>query len=394
MITKRVEDHWPAIRHWVVASIAFVGELLVLVFDIWMMTVQNLLHNFEERDWESPTEETVRFALIGVGWWTVEQALPAIEESDYCETTVLVSSSPDKANSVAREVSSDTRGITYEEFHEGVASNAYDAVYICTPNAFHLDYAESAARLGKHVLCEKPMEATVERAREMVQICETNDVRLTIGYRMQTEPAIRRTRELIRDGAIGTPRYVHGTNTQRLFDINDSHDQWRLNPELSGYGTSVMDLGIYPINTTRFLLDTDPVTVQGTMRSDQDGFSEVPDEHSAFILEYENGVYAVCTASQNAHSNTFLEITGTEGVMRIDPAFHMETELSITVGENRVSFDTSTVDQMRELFDYFAHAVITETAVTADGKHGLVDIETIQAIHHAAEASERIKLDE
>jgi len=54
--------------------------------------------------------------------------------------------------------------ITYDEYHDGVAADAYDAVYVCTPNALHLPYVETAAELGKDVLCEKPMEGSLERA--------------------------------------------------------------------------------------------------------------------------------------------------------------------------------------------------------------------------------------
>jgi len=151
----------------------------------------------------------------------------------------------------------------------------------------------------------------------------------------------------------------------------------------------VMDLGIYPINTTRFLLDADPVAVQATMRSEHDAFADVTDEHSAFVVEYEGGVYATCTASQNAHSNTFLEVTGTEGSLRLDPAFHMETGFELTVGESSVAIDADQPDQMEELFDYFGHAVHTGQSVTPDGEHGLVDLETIAAIHEAAEDGER-----
>ena len=68
-------------------------------------------------------------------------------------------------------------------------SDAYDAVYIATPPAFHLEYAETADEHGKRVLCEKPMEVTVERAERMVRVCEDAGVRLMIAYRIQAEPA-------------------------------------------------------------------------------------------------------------------------------------------------------------------------------------------------------------
>lgn len=87
-------------------------------------------------------------------------------------------SSTEKTEEVATDVETAVHGITYEEFHDSVVSDAYDAVYICTSNAFHLDYAETAAELGKHVLSEKPMKPTVEGAREMVNVCDAHDIDL------------------------------------------------------------------------------------------------------------------------------------------------------------------------------------------------------------------------
>ena len=356
------------------------------------MSLPTYLEDFDARDWQTTAEGTLRFAVVGLGWWTVDQAIPAIEASDHCEVTVLVSSTQSKAERVAEDVAAASHGLTYDAFTEGTATDAYDAVYICTPNAFHLQYARAAAEHGKAVLTEKPMEADVERAAEMVAVCADHDVPLAVGYRMQTEPAVRRARELIREGAIGEPRYVHGANYQRLLEMNADPEQWRLRQDLSGYGTSVMDLGIYPLNTARFLLDSDPVSAQATMRSTHDAFDDVPDEHAEFSLTFEDGVYAACSASQNAHSRTFLEVSGTDGSLRLDPAFHMETGLSVTLGEDAVEFDTPQVDQMEELFDYVAHQLLTDRPIGPDGEHGLVDMRAIEAIHEAAATGGRVEI--
>ena len=357
------------------------------------MSLESYLADFDDRDWQTTTEGTVRFALVGLGWWTIDEAIPAIESSDHCEVTVLVSSTTEKAQRVAADVPTASHGISYDDFHDGAATDAYDAVYIATPNAFHLEYARSAAEYGKTVLCEKPMEATTERAADLVAACADHGVDLAIGYRMQTEPAVRRARELIRDGVIGEPRYVHGANYQRLLEMNPNEDQWRLDSVLTGYGTSVMDLGIYPLNTARFLLDADPVSAQATMRSTHPAFDDVPDEHASFTLTFDNDVMAACTTSQNAHKGSHLEITGTDGSLRLDPAFHLETSLSVTVGEETVEFDTPQVNQMTEIFDYAGHSFAHGTPVSLDGEHGLMDMRAIEAVHEAADSGSRVDID-
>ncbi|WP_049899166.1 D-xylose 1-dehydrogenase Gfo6 [Halococcus agarilyticus] len=348
-------------------------------------SLDGLFDGFTERDWRSDASGTVRFAMIGLGWWTTEMAMPAVTDSELCETTVVVSSSKERATDLAETHATVEHGLTYDEFHDGVASEAYDAVYVATPNALHLQYAETAAALDKAILCEKPMEATVERAEDLVAACE--DVTLMVAYRMHTEPAVRRARDLVNSGFVGDVVGVHGAMTQRLLDMFDDPDHWRLDPDLAGYGASVMDLGIYPLNTTRYVLDADPVSVSARMHSAHDAFADVPDERASFRLDFEDGVTASCTASQNAARSSHLQITGTEGELRLDPVFFPDEprRLRIRRGDLDASLDFDQRDQMTEEFTYFADRVIAGEDPLPDGEHGLADMKILRAIYEASE---------
>lgn len=352
------------------------------------------IDTYENRAWQTTTDGTVRYALLGLGWWTVDVALPAIEESELGEVTTLVSGTKEKAERIAEQKGVE-QGITYQEFHDGTASNAFDAVYVGTPNATHLEYVETAAELEKPVLCEKPMEATVERATRMVEVCSDTETPLMVAYRMHTDPAVQRARELIEDGFLGNPVSVYGNNSQPLLEMIPNPDQWRLDPDQSGYGTSVMDLGIYSINTARYLLDREPISVQSQMRSVGDAFERVPDERSGALLMFDGDIPMVTTDSQNAHEDTQLKITGTDGLIELRPAFHGETSLTLSRNDLSVRVSHETFDaerEMREEFDYFADRVLTGAEIHADGRHGLRDMEIIEAIHEAAETNEEIAL--
>lgn len=356
------------------------------------MNLTGWVDDVTDRDWQTVEGRTLRLALVGVGWWTREVALPAVAESELCETTVLVSRSAEKAASVAADHGA--TGISEREFEAGEAIEKYDAVYVSTPNATHLEVVETAAAHGKAVLCEKPMEATVERSEHLVEAC-TEEVPLMIAYRMQTDPLVRRARELVRDGFLGEPVRVSGNNTQRLLEIFPDPDQWRLDPDLTGYGTSVMDLGIYPINTARFLLDRDPVAVASRLSSPSEPFAAVPDERSSFLLRLEGDVHMACTSSQNAHADTTLELTGTEGQIRLHPAFHGRCVLHLSRGGVTLTLEHDELDErdeMREEFDYFADRVLGESSIYPDGEHALVDMRTIEAVHEADAAGGWITL--
>lgn len=351
------------------------------------MELADYLDDFSRRDWQETSDGTVRFAMIALGWWTRDEAIPAVQQSELCETRVVVSGSKEKAETVATEHDEIELGLTYDEFHAGVGSEAYDAVYICTPNALHVPYVETAAELGKAILCEKPMEASLERARELVSTAEDYDVPLMIAYRMHTEPAVRRSRELVTEGMIGEPTAIHGSMTQTILELIPDRDQWRLDPGLVGYGTSVMDIGIYPLNTSRFILDRDPVEAMALMMSSGAGFEDVPDERAAFGLRFEDDILGSFTASQNAAQGSHLKIIGTEGMIDLEPIFYpwSDRQIRVTRGGTATSIEFEQINQMTEEFDYFADCVLADREPYANGHHGLIDMATIDAVYEAAE---------
>jgi len=362
------------------------------------MAIEDYLAAFTERDWQELESGTLRVAMIGLGWWTMEEAMPAVEDSTFCETTVVVSGSEDKAARVRDENESVQVALTYDELIDGEAVEEYDALYVCTPNAYHKEYVEAAADHDKAVLCEKPLEATVERAEELVAAAE--DIPLMTAYRMQTDPDVRRMRELIREGAIGEPVAVEGHMTQTMLDVvSDDVDQWRVDPDKAGYGATVMDLGIYPLNTARFVLDAEPVAATAMMRTEHKAFSKVPDEHASFTVEYADGTTAAYTASQNAQLSGRFSVIGTEGELTIDPIFLGQTPQTLTLrrGDRTVEIDSGRRDmmgsEMTEEFDYFADRVLREEPIGPDGEHGLLDMRAIKAIYDAAETGERVTVE-
>ncbi|MGB9965654.1 D-xylose 1-dehydrogenase Gfo6 [Halobacterium hubeiense] len=361
------------------------------------MSAADCLNSVRHRDWEQLDSGTLRVAMVSLGWWTREQAMPAVEASEFCETTVVVSSTHEKAEEVAAETPTVEAALTYEEFEAGEATDEYDAAYICTPNALHLPYAEAAADHGKAVLCEKPVEATRERAEALVEA--TADVPLMVAYRMQTDPQVRRMREFVADGAIGDPVAVHGNMSQQMLDVVSSDtDQWRLDTELVGYGATVMDLGIYPINTARFVLDADPVSATAQMHSEDKAFDDVPDQHAAFTLQFDDGTYAACTASQHGARSGHLRVVGTDGELRLEPTFLGESPQTLTLrlDDKEMEIDDGRRDvfgdEMTEEFDYFADRVLRGEPIHPDGEHALVDMEALEAVYEAADTGETVFL--
>jgi|GEM_PF-3157631 len=179
---------------------------------------------------------------------------------------------------------------------------------------------------------------------------------------MRTDPVVRRLKELLRGDFIGDVLHIHGTMSQAMLgELSEETDQWRLDPDLSG-GCALMNIGIYPLNTTRFILEADPTEVYGHTRSEHDPFEAV-DEHATFQLRFPDGVRALCSVSQNAQHASRLEITGTDGQLLLDPAFYEREDRELTLVrdgvESEIEFDP--VHQLEEEFAYFGHHLLTDT---------------------------------
>lgn len=356
------------------------------------MDLQDRLTDLEGRDWHRASAGTVRVAMLGLGWWTRERAIPAASAAPRCSPTVVVSGDRAKAAAFADDVPAVERGLTYDEFENGVATESYDAVYVGTPNATHLDFVSTAAAHGKHVLCEKPLEVSIKRARSLVETCGAAGVRLQVGNRLQTDPVTRRLRDVVRDGVVGEPVQLHGHFSHRLLDVVPDPDQWRLDPALVGRGTAVTDLGVYLINTARFVTDRDPVAVTATMASPSTAFESVPDERAAFTLTLEGAVQVAGALSQGAAASSRFGVVGTDGSLAVTGAFEPDAPREVTIATDgstaSVAIDPS--DGMVAEFAYFADRILTDRPIEPDGRDGLVDVAVVDALYDAAATGERV----
>lgn len=355
------------------------------------MGVEDYLDDFTRRDWQVAEEGRIRIAVLGLGTFAVNRALPGLREAALCEPAVLVSGSAGKATDIANRFDVDV-AIDYEAFLDGAAAERYDAVYVATPPAYHREYVEAAAGLGKHVLCEKPIAATIEDAERMVEACDRHDVVLMTAYRLRTEPAVRRVREMVADGLIGRVIHVNGTFSTSLAAYEGT-DTWRLDPAIAG-GGALVDVGIHPLNLGRFLLAGEPTAVWGETASVTAPFDRV-EEHASFSLSFESATTMTGFASFNGHPDNRLHLLGTAGQILIREPFggKVSQELVIDHRESRTEYTGTPVDEVIEEFDYFANCLLTDSPCEADGRDGLIDLRIVNAIYEAAATGTRSHLD-
>ncbi|GGN40153.1 Gfo/Idh/MocA family protein [Deinococcus daejeonensis] len=332
----------------------------------------------------------VGFALVGIGKLTAEELIPAARTSEHAYVAALVSGEPDKGQGFARALGlTDGDAYTYEQFGELAGREDVQAVYIVTPNSLHREYATRAARLGKHVLCEKPLGVNAEDAQAIVDACREAGVLLMTAYRCQYTPEHWAARDAVQGGTLGDLRLLHSIHAQ----VEDDPEAWRLKRELAG-GGPLPDVGIYSLNTLRFITGQEPEWVFATQH--QPGgdprFQEVEASMSA-LLGFPGGVSATIQTSYAAVKTTSLRAMGEKGSLNMEPAFPydgLKVQVSGEGGTHEPTFPE--YDQFTLEFDHFAGCIRSGDTPWTPGEEGVQDHVIMDALYESARTGQVVRL--
>src|SRR5260370_11757634 len=136
------------------------------------------------------TKGRIGFAVVGLGNIALGSVLPAFAHSKRAKLIALISRDKKRAVRLAQK-SAAKASFSVDECSACLRNPAIAAVYIATPPGEHLALTIQAARAGKHILCEKPLAATVEQSAELVKACRDAGVLLMTAYRKQLQPGCR-----------------------------------------------------------------------------------------------------------------------------------------------------------------------------------------------------------
>jgi len=212
-----------------------------------------------------------------------------------------------------------------------VADPAVDAVYVATPHPWHAPAALLAVEAGRHVLVEKPFTMDAGEARQVVAAARAAGVFCMEAMWTRFLPHVRRLRELIAEGAIGTPVTVSADHGQwfapdpghRLFD-----------PALGG--GALLDLGIYPVSWASMVLGP-PSAVHAV----SDPAATGVDAQTSVVLRHPGGAQAVLTCTLASATPRRAFVAGTEGAIEVEPTFYAPTSFTLTRRDGRTErFDS------------------------------------------------------
>jgi predicted dehydrogenase len=332
----------------------------------------------------------IGYAVVGLGLIARNSVLPAFANCKKAKLVALVSRDAKKGARVQANYKA-AHLYTAAEYDACLANPEIAAVYVATPPGAHEDFVVRAAASGKHVLCEKPLAATAEQSSRMVEACRRHGVLLMTAYRKYFEPAALYLKSLVRKGSLGRIDMIH-TSFSELF-VPGSSQPWLLDPALAG-GGPLMDLGVYCVNTSRWLVDQDPVEVVAeSWRRNAKVFKDV-EEGISFCLKFPDGLRAQGSTTYSAAMSSYIFVQGRKGWASLSPAFPFEHERVVCGRINGKSFERRfrPLDEFALEIEAFAEAIRTKKEIEPDGIQGHHDMVILEAIYQSANDGQQVAI--
>lgn len=324
-------------------------------------------------------------ALCGLGSLSTDQIAPALQKTELCKLTGIITGSPEKAKRWQAKYGIAAKSVYDYQSMERMADNPdIDIVYVVTPNALHAEHTIKSARAGKHVFCEKPMEISVERCQQMIDACKSAGRKLGIAYRCQFEPHHLELMRLAREREFGDVKVIEATFGFAASDPN----VWRLKRSLSG-GGALMDVGIYALQAARYISGEEPVSVSAIeVKTDPVMFREV-DESIVWQMQFPSGKLASCSTTYNANGMNRIRVDAQKGWFELDPAFNYDGIRGRRSDGKPIEFKPT--DHFAVELDTFARSILNDQPFRASGEEGLRDVKLMMSIYEAARTGRTIK---
>jgi predicted dehydrogenase len=250
--------------------------------------------------------QPLRFAIIGAGIIAPSHAR-ALGEIDDAELRVIADIDADRARQRADQFGVEWSG----DIEATVARQDVDAVCVCVPTGFHAKVGGLAARAGKHVVTEKPIDVSLEAADSLIAACREARVKLAVISQMRYSPGMQQLKAALDDGKLGKPflgqALVHWYRTDAYF----ASAGWRATWQLDG-GGALTNQGVHFVDMLLWLLgDAESVYARCSTAAHD---LEVEDVAVAMV-NFVSGAQGVIQASTATYPGFMerIELYGTDG---------------------------------------------------------------------------------
>lgn len=316
-------------------------------------------------------------ALVGLGSYSEGQLAPGLVNAEHCYLAGIVTGTPAKEKEWMERYDIPKANVyNYENFDSIAENDAIDIVYVVLPNSMHAEFCIRAAKAGKHVICEKPMAVSVAECDAIIEACENANVKLSVGYRMQSDPYTNEVKRLVKEKTFGEVTYV---SSDASYISRGNPDQWRLNRALSG-GGALLNMGVYAIQSNIYGTGTNPISVSAQEFSTRPDYFKETDETIMAQMKFPNGVVGQLCTSHNARGNR-LYVSCTDGWIELNPCHSYGPLAGRTSNGNEISFPHKS-QQMLQMDDFAQH-IKTGNTNFAPGEMGKRDMIIVEAIYQS-----------
>lgn len=310
----------------------------------------------------------LRFALIGTGGIAQTYA-QAFQESNCCDLVGVADINKNSADSFAEPFGA----VSFEDYKE-LESVDFDAVIVSTPPNTHPEIAMHFMRLGKHVLCEKPLCLSVAEARAMLDCAEETGVTFTMASKFRYVQDAIQAKSLLASGVLGEIVQFENAFTAKV----DMSSRWNSVSEVSGGGV-LMDNGTHSVDIIRYFLG--PITEVLALETSGTQNLQV-DENVKLLAKTRAGVAASVdlTWGINKELPNFISIYGTNGTLHIgwgESKYKLNSSPDWTVfgsGYNKVQAFKSKLENFR-------NSILEGEELLITPSDALASVEVIEAAY-------------
>jgi len=247
-------------------------------------------------------DKRVHLGIIGLGDWS-RQIFHAVDQLPDVKITQCYSRYSETREAFASEYDC----AASEQYEQMAEDPQIDGVVVTSSNAAHEKDVTLAASRGKHIFVTKPIATTIAAARRMRDVCSQNEVVLAVGHQTRREPALRKLKEVLDCGQMGTVRLVEA-NYSTPNGLKIKEGDWRCG-EGECPGGALIQIGIHVIDTLHYLLG--PISRVFSWQGRGGLEVEMPGV-TATLLEFESGLRGYLGSSYVSSFSHWIRVYGTE----------------------------------------------------------------------------------
>jgi len=253
-----------------------------------------------------------RIGIIGTGQIAQRGHLPGLLADGRCEVVAISARNPERLQKVAGSF-----GISayYTDWREMLALERLDAATIATPPIHHREMAVEAMEHGLDVLIEKPLATSINDAQEIVETAQKTGRIAMVEQSLRYNPAFRKSCELVKSGAIGKIKRIHGAMLHSGPKGWAPESNWFFDPKIAGGGV-ILDSGVHIVDIIRYITQANFADLNGELVY---SYNSQIEEEASLTGWLQGDIQVAIELSWHVNpSQVSVNLYGTEGNLHVD----------------------------------------------------------------------------